>query len=168
VRTTCIPRYPGLLTQCMCKSFTRGCQKVGEAGGQTPGERIIHLLCDVINGPVFRWQAKIEKRSRREQLYEGSRLLDQHKKQVRPPVDLSNFHQFIVFPQQTYEEMFMKVCLSVSDNCHHKHSARSTPWKPAVLPSTKAKISTFHPSTSTLVRIAFCAFFPVIEVLYLG
>lgn len=36
-------------------------------------------------------QAKIEKRSKRTVLYEGSKLLDQHRK------------------QQTYEEMFMKI-----------------------------------------------------------
>lgn len=57
-------------------------------------------------------QAKIEKRSKRN-LYEGSKLLDQHRKQVRELCSWQ-WHAVKFFPyfrpyQQTYEEMFMKI-----------------------------------------------------------
>ncbi|KAI3622668.1 protein gcn20 [Moniliophthora roreri] len=50
-------------------------------------------LESINKGKASRVDAKIEKRARRD-LYEGSKLLDQHRK------------------QQTYEEMFMKVCVT--------------------------------------------------------
>ena len=52
-------------------------------------------------------RAKIEKRSKRD-LYEGSKLLDQARKQViRYSATHASF-SLIKLPQQSYEEMFMK------------------------------------------------------------
>jgi hypothetical protein len=55
-------------------------------------------------------QAKLEKRARRD-LYEGSKLLDAHKKQVLFISLLSISVRELIdgFAQQTYEEMFLKV-----------------------------------------------------------
>ena len=61
-------------------------------------------------------QAKIEKRARRD-LYEGSKLLDQHRKQVSSTILYvkDSVHQLVC--QQNYEEMFMKVRSSPSCQC---------------------------------------------------
>ena len=71
------------------------CEEAGEGGGQVESECSMRFCSHWTPANAIHIQAKIEKRAKRD-LYEGSKLLNQHKK------------------QQTYEELFMKVrpCLS--------------------------------------------------------
>lgn len=63
-------------------------------------------------------QAKIEKRARRTDLvYEGSKLLDAHRKQVRV-LNLAEGAGLTREIQQSYEEMFMKVRQNVWSCLH--------------------------------------------------
>ena len=106
-------------------------------------------------------KAKIEKRARRD-LYEGSKLLEQAKKQVR--LQLS-FHlprvSDIVWPKAILRGNVHEGALGSFPTCHSFMLVwwnRSTPCNPQRPRKTQARIFISRPSTSPLARTVSCAY----------
>ena len=100
-------------------------------------------------------RAKIDKRAKRD-LYEGSKLLDQARKQV-----IRYFATRVDFPltkllEQSYEEMFMKARAPQSGPHLRLMTLRSTRSKLLLLLRTKAKMYTSQIWKSTLPQIVSC------------
>ena len=108
-------------------------------------------------------KAKIEKRSKRD-LYEGSKLLDQARKQVmRYSVAYTNF-SLTRLPQQSYEEMFMKASALRSGLRLQLITHRSIHLKLLPLLRTRVKTYTSQIWKSTSPQIVSCEWTIIIRV----